>query len=162
MKPVYYSIIKTAWGKCRIIFNKDHIISFHLPSRIPEFKKRDGLYQGGLQWVDKLITKVQHYFNGEKVEFDLKHVNLSLYSCFLKSVYQTLSHVKFGQLISYQELSLKAGFPTASRAAGNAMAGNPIPLIIPCHRVIRSDGNTGNFGYGRQYKIKMLQLEKSI
>ena len=76
--------------------------------------------------------------------------------CYLKN------HSRRGELISYSELALKAGFPKASRACGRALANNPFPLVIPCHRVICQNGEIGGFMGGRQkiiLKKKLLRME---
>ncbi len=156
----FYKVIKTRWGSAYIIFNKNIIKKFILPdnnNKIIKYK----LFKGRLKWLEKLERKVQDYFNGEKTEFNLKNIDLSFYSEFRQRIYRALSEVKYGKLINYRELSGKAGY-NASRAVGNAMAENPIPLFIPCHRVIKLNGDTGHFSYGREYKKKMLKMEKSI
>ena len=72
--------------------------------------------------------------------------------------------IEFGQRITYSGLAKKAGSPASSRAAGNALAKNPMPLVIPCHRVIRTDGQMGGFSApgGISYKKRMLILEQRI
>lgn len=157
---LYYKVIETRWGSAYIIFDKSTIKKFILPGSDNKFMKYK-LFKGKLKWLEKLERKVQDYFKGEKTEFNLKNIDLSFYSEFRQRIYHALSEVKYGELISYRELSGKAGY-NASRAVGNAMALNPIPLFIPCHRVIRSNGDIGHFSCGSEYKHKMLKLEKSI
>jgi methylated-DNA-[protein]-cysteine S-methyltransferase len=83
------------------------------------------------------------YFNGKLYEFDLP-IDMSG-TPFQVDVYKTLLKVGYGQTTSYQELAKKAGYPKAYRAVGTVMANNNIPFIIPCHRVIKSDGSLGNY-----------------
>ena len=80
---------------------------------------------------------------------------------FAKSVLTACRAIKFGQTISYLGLAEKAGHPTAARAVGNVMAKNPLPLIVPCHRVLNADGRAGGFSAtgGISLKKKMLELE---
>ena len=83
-------------------------------------------------------------------------------SPFYKSVLTACKFVRFGQTINYGELAKKAGRPSSARAVGNALARNPLPLIIPCHRVIRSDGSLGGFSAlgGLSLKRKLLAHEQ--
>jgi len=80
---------------------------------------------------------------------------------FQQSVWTTLLRVPSGQVVSYADLAAASGFPRGSRAVGSAMAANPIPALVPCHRVIRSDGQPGNYGSGTDVKVHMLQWESS-
>lgn len=74
-------------------------------------------------------------------------------------VYHELLKVKKGQVITYAELARAAGIPGAQRAVGTMMATNPWPGIVPCHRVVRSDGNIGNYAHGSHIKANMLERE---
>jgi len=73
---------------------------------------------------------------------------------------EALATVDYGQAISYKELAEMAGSPTAYRAAGSACAMNPLPIVIPCHRVLKSDGSLGGFGGGLKTKKQLLDLEQ--
>ena len=79
---------------------------------------------------------------------------------FAKKVYETLYNTKKGSVITYKELASKAGNPKAYRAVGNLMKKNPLPIIIPCHRVIKSDGSIGKFSPSIKWKKYLLNLEK--
>ena len=74
-------------------------------------------------------------------------------------MYEILIKVEYGKRTTYSRLAEKAGYPNAGRAVGSTMAKNRFPLIIPCHRVIKSNGDIGQFGYGKDYKSRMLELE---
>ena len=80
---------------------------------------------------------------------------------FEKSVLREVKKIPFGKTASYKEIARKAGRPQSFRAVGRAVAKNPIPLVIPCHRVIRSDGTLGGFSAvgGKRLKKRMLELE---
>jgi len=109
-----------------------------------------------------LQEQITAYFDGICVNFspDIPIV-LDGFSSFCSSVLTACRDIKFGQTISYSALAKRLGRPNASRAAGNALAKNPLPLIIPCHRVVRSDGKIGGFSAsgGISLKKKMLELE---
>jgi len=80
-------------------------------------------------------------------------------SPFWRKVWLALREIPHGQVLSYKELARKIGAPKAVRAIGQACAANPIPLWIPCHRVIRSDGTLGGYSQGLEWKIRLLQRE---
>ena len=80
---------------------------------------------------------------------------------FQLSVWNVLKKIPYGKTISYQELAYRVGNKNASRAVGNANGKNPIPIIIPCHRVIRKNGKLGGFGGGINIKKKLLELERN-
>lgn len=104
---------------------------------------------------------LQEYFAGRAVNFDLDTLPLWTedISPFSLRVYRALAAVPRGQTVTYADLAAAAGSPGAARAVGNAMAANPWPVIVPCHRVIRSDGSLGGFSSGTLWKRRLLELE---
>ena len=86
---------------------------------------------------------------------------LGSYSDFLRKVLAVTAKIPYGETRSYQWVASKIGDPKSSRAVGQALARNPIPGIIPCHRVIRKDGNAGNYFLGRALKESLLMKEKA-
>ncbi len=105
------------------------------------------------------IKQIQEYFRGKRKEFDLRVFLKG--SGFKTRAWVALSKVKYGKTISYSELARKAGNVKAFRAAATSCATNPVPIIIPCHRVISKNGSLGGFGGGIEMKKKMLELESS-
>jgi len=104
-----------------------------------------------------LIQQLQAYFAGELKEFD---VPLALEGTeFQLQVWQALRSIPYGETISYLDLANRIGNPKAVRAVGLANGANPIPIIIPCHRVIGSNGSLTGFGGGLENKQKLLALE---
>ena len=81
---------------------------------------------------------------------------------FQKSVWKALLTIPFGETRSYGEIAKAAGNPRAFRAAGTACGANPVPLIVPCHRVVQASGNPGNYGGGPEMKRALLELEGSL
>lgn|SRR5665648_401499 len=81
---------------------------------------------------------------------------------FRREVYQALLTVPRGDTITYGMLAREAGYPGAARAVGTAMAANPLPLVIPCHRVVRSDGSPGRYGPDDSYKVDLLRAEGAL
>ena len=125
--------------------------------------------EGGSIELDKAFFKpiqeqIAAYFENVCVNFgpDIP-VMLDGFSEFQKAVLTVCRDVFFGQIITYIELARKSGRPSAPRAVGNALANNPLPLIIPCHRVIRSDGSLGGFSGlgGLSLKRKLLAHEQN-
>lgn len=106
-----------------------------------------------------VIRQLKKYFKGIPLDFncplDLKGTP------FQKKVWAALSKIPYGQTRSYKEIAQWIGHPKAFRAVGNANGKNPIPLIVPCHRVIASHGGLGGFGHGIKVKKQLLDLEKA-
>ncbi len=96
---------------------------------------------------------------GRASETDAPPLDLGTVSGFARSVYHALLAVPAGEVVSYGSLARVLGAPGAARAVGRAVGANPLPLIVPCHRVIRSDGSLGGFGGGLHRKAALLRLE---
>jgi methylated-DNA-[protein]-cysteine S-methyltransferase len=105
---------------------------------------------------------LERYFAGERVSFDL---DVDAYGAvhgltdFELAVYKALAGVPYGEPVSYRDLALAAGRPNAYRAVGSAMARNALPVILPCHRVVRNDGRLGEYGDDPAWKERLLRLE---
>lgn len=108
--------------------------------------------------IDESIDQVREYMSRERREFDLPLDKQD--GEFESKVYNELKNVKFGETITYKELAAKVGKEEGSRAVGNALAKNKFPLIIPCHRVVKSDGNVGNYIGGEDAKKALLAFEQ--
>ncbi len=104
------------------------------------------------------FTQLTEYFNGQRQQFDLP-IKLEG-TAFQKAVWQQLQEIPFGQTWSYQAIAENISRPQSIRAVGNAVGKNPIPIIVPCHRVIRQDGSLGGFSGGIDIKIKLLEVER--
>jgi len=103
------------------------------------------------------INQLKEYFSGLRKEFDIK-LDLAM-PPFYQKVLNIVNKIPYGKYLSYQEVATKAGNSKASRAAGSANARNPIPIIIPCHRVLASGGKLGGYGGGIKIKKYLLKLE---
>ena len=105
----------------------------------------------------KVVDQLEAFFAGERKCFDL---NLSVMGTpFRKSVWSALMDISYGETWSYSELANHIGKPNACRAVGSANGANPLPIIIPCHRVIGSNGTLTGFGGGLKSKRFLLELE---
>ncbi len=118
----------------------------------------EGQHTGGLH--AEAIAAVQAYAQGDRTALDAIPLDLRG-TPFQQEVWAQLRAIPYGELISYGELARRVGRPGASRACGAANGANPVPLFVPCHRVIASDGTLGGFGGGRALKVRLLQLEGS-
>ncbi len=110
------------------------------------------------QRLDFARRQLDEYFSGSRTVFDLP-LDMRLSKGFRLSVLHTLSTIEYGQTKSYSQVAEVVGNPKAVRAVGTACATNPIPIIIPCHRVLRSDGTLGGYLGGLDMKRSLLRLE---
>jgi methylated-DNA-[protein]-cysteine S-methyltransferase len=109
--------------------------------------------------LDRVKRELDEYFAGQREVFDVD-LDWRLSRGFRRTVLERLyAEVPFGRTVSYLELAGVAGNPRASRAVGTAMATNPIPIIVPCHRVLRTGGHLGGYGGGLDAKRHLLALE---
>lgn len=108
-------------------------------------------------WIDHL----ESYFRGERLAWTADEVPLDALGAgpFYRAVYETLLSVPPAVTVSYGALAEMAGYPRAARAVGTAMATNPIPIVIPCHRVVHADGSLGNYGTDPAWKERLLMHE---
>ncbi|MEN2974671.1 MAG: methylated-DNA--[protein]-cysteine S-methyltransferase [Candidatus Caldarchaeales archaeon] len=105
-----------------------------------------------------LEEAIDKYFNGESISLDY---NLDISGTrFQKKVWSIVKEIPYGEVRSYKWIASRVGNPKAARPVGNAVASNPVVLIIPCHRVIRSNGSIGRYGDLDWLKVKLLRLEK--
>ena len=108
----------------------------------------------------KLTALLARYFAGERVDFSVVPVAIEHGTAFQRRVWQAMRAIPYGETRTYAELAAHIGHPRAVRALGNAAAANPIVVVIPCHRVVRSDGTIGNYGGGQVRKQHLLALER--
>jgi len=105
------------------------------------------------------LGPLKRYFAGERVSFRSLKLDLSAGSPFQQAVWRELCRIPRGEVICYSELARRVGRPRAARAVGNAVGRNPIPIIVPCHRVIKADGSIGGFSCGLEIKRALHEIE---
>ena len=110
------------------------------------------------QRLDRAACELGEYFAGRRTEFDLE-VDLRLAHGFRLEVLRHLREIGYGATESYAVVAAAAGSPRAVRAVGTACATNPVPVVVPCHRVVRSDGTAGAYRGGPEAKLTLLALE---
>ena len=168
MSVIKYTIFETKWGYFGLASIENALIRTVLPLASREKAKNRLLKNISTTDYDRhLFSRLQKqiiaYFEGNHVNFNTNiPLMLAGFSKFGASILTACRDITFGQTISYRQLACKAGHPDAARAAGSVIAQNPIPLIIPCHRVLRSDGSMGGFSApgGVTLKKRLLTLEK--
>ena len=110
------------------------------------------------EWTDAVRRQLDEYFAGDRTEFDLR-IDWALSRGFRLDALRALTRVGYGEVVTYGELARSAGRPRAARAVGSAMATNPIPIVVPCHRVVPAAGGLGGYGGGVDAKRFLLSLE---
>lgn len=108
--------------------------------------------------LDALRRELEEYFAGARRSFDVP-VDLALAAPFAREVLRACGRIPFGATSSYAALAADAGRPSASRATGNALGANPVPIVVPCHRVLRTGGGIGGYTGGLAVKQRLLTLE---
>jgi methylated-DNA-[protein]-cysteine S-methyltransferase len=108
--------------------------------------------------LDEVQRQLDRYFAGKRLDFDLE-VDLSTVAGFSLKVLQETAKIPPGRVLSYTDVARRAGNARASRAAGNALHINPVPIVVPCHRIVRSDGSLGGYGGGLKNKEWLLEHE---
>jgi O-6-methylguanine DNA methyltransferase len=120
------------------------------------YRERFGRFVSSADGVADLAERVSAALAGEQVEVPL---DLSRTTPFQRRVLEVVKGIARGEVRPYVWVAGEAGSPGASRAVGNVMANNPVPLLVPCHRVVRNDGRTGSYAFGAGEKIRLLRLE---
>ncbi len=149
--PVFYDLFKCPLGLLYLIFSGEFLcgLSFKKPPGIP-LKK-------GMA-PRNFIKELDSYFNGAKSSFS-QQISFFTGTDFEKKVWIVLNEIPFGETRSYKWVAERIGNPSAVRAVGRALSKNPIPIVVPCHRVIESDGSIGGFSSGVEIKRRLLEME---
>jgi len=156
MSAVYYTMFDSPVGPLLLAGDSNALrrgsFESSKPLAIPQ-----GEWKQNRAPFTEVIRQLQAYFRGQLKEFD---VPLAMEGTdFQLRVWNTLRKIPYGETISYAQLAERIGNPQAVRAVGLANGSNPIPIIVPCHRVIGSDGSLTGFGGGLSTKKKLLDLE---
>jgi len=169
-KTFSYQLLSSAFGNVGVVWKQDQtgttpmIVQIFLPCKGFKMEEQVGeCYPGSTPeshpLIDPVIDQLGRYLSGEAVEFSLVRMDLSLCGAFQQKVLQADFQIPRGKVIPYSGLAYRLSAPRAARAVGTALARNPFPLIIPCHRVVRSDGTLGGFGGGLKMKKALLEME---
>jgi methylated-DNA-[protein]-cysteine S-methyltransferase len=167
LKMTHYHVFETNLGFAAIVWGEKGITRFRLP--FPDRASAEAQFKGKAtaeappSSIAAVVDQAMRYFAGEQIDFSPIDLDLSGVDRERRPIYDALRKVKFGETITYGELAKRARVtaPQAAQDVGIAMARNPVPLIIPCHRVLAAGGKLGGFSApGRtETKQKMLALE---
>jgi methylated-DNA-[protein]-cysteine S-methyltransferase len=156
---VNYSYLETPIGTLLIAGDADAVLQITFPSRGKAAKVEAGWVESQRGPVGEAVRQLHEYFAGKRTGFDLPLAPRG--TEFQRSVWRQLQEIPYGETISYGELARRVGNPKASRAVGSANGKNPLPIVIPCHRVIAGNGTLGGFGGGLPTKQTLLALEQA-
>ncbi|HKE43248.1 MAG TPA: methylated-DNA--[protein]-cysteine S-methyltransferase [Steroidobacteraceae bacterium] len=154
--PIYWHEIDSPIGRLLLAGERDQLTLVRFQSAARSRRPQP-------EWVadaarfDAVTRQLSEYFAGERQVFDLELAMAG--TPFQRAVWSALREIPYGETISYGELARRLGRPRAVRAVGSANGANPVPIIVPCHRVIGSDGSLTGFGGGLDMKRRLLALE---
>lgn len=161
-------VFKSPWGWMGISESDKGIRSIVLPKkskRAVESELREEsnelVQQGASTRLEVARRQLLDYLAGKRSTFDVL-LDFSQGTSFQRQVWRTLQRVPYGKLRSYQWIALRVGGPQYARAVGNAVGANPLPIVIPCHRIVAHDASLGGFSGGLPMKRKLLGLEGTL
>jgi methylated-DNA-[protein]-cysteine S-methyltransferase len=159
---------ETPLGRMRINATDTGILRIILPAENPEevledlARKVSGRILGvSTPAITTTRRELDEYFDGRRRTFDVP-LDWTLTRAFRREVLHATTLIPYGDTSSYRKVASAAGRPKAVRAAGSALANNPLPILVPCHRVLRTDGTIGQYTGGIAAKTQLLTLEKAI
>lgn len=161
-------IFHSPWGWMGIAESSKGIQAIVLPKRSRRAVESDLKAQSKIplqQGESSRLTAARHqlldYLAGKRNTFDVP-LDFTQGTSFQRQVWRTLQRVPYGKLRSYQWIALRVGGRHYARAVGNAVGANPLPIIIPCHRIVANDASLGGFSGGLSMKRKLLSLEGTL
>jgi methylated-DNA-[protein]-cysteine S-methyltransferase len=163
-----HAVFETALGFMGIAWSEKGLTRLCLPQASRDSVERrllrlDGAIPGGdrPRWVDELVAAITAYAAGAAVDFSAFPVDLTGVDAFRLAIYDAARKLAFGEVTTYGELAKRAGHAGLARETGAALGANPVPLVIPCHRIMAAGGKIGGFSApgGSAAKERMLSLE---
>ena len=158
-RSVFFDLAKTRFGTFQVAATERGVASIHFPNRHELFSERQKIPQR----TRKILTSAKHFLrdftSGKMDRHDLVPIDWRFFSDFDRRVLNALRKISPGRTISYSALANRAHVPRAARAVGNALNRNPIPILIPCHRMVRKDQTLGGYAGGMRWKRTLLKLE---
>jgi methylated-DNA-[protein]-cysteine S-methyltransferase len=161
-----YRLFETPLGPCGIAWTDRGVARLQLPesdrgATERRLRKAAGASAPAPPEIEQVIADVHWYLSGRSTDFSAVALDLGKVAAFEQKVYVLVRTIRFGQTASYGEIARRIGDPHAARAVGQALARNPIPIIIPCHRILAKGHRIGGFSAygGRLTKERLLALE---
>lgn len=146
-----WALIATPWGEFSARVEGANVVELRFPgSPGGELGPRTPI-------AERLARELSEYLRGKRREFGVP--TRAGGTPFQQSVWNELGKIPYGATITYRELAARVGRPRAARAVGQAVGANPIPILIPCHRVLPAGGDVGGFSAGTDWKVRLLALE---
>ena len=164
---VAYATMDSPYGELLVAATERGVVKLSLPNYTAEYALEQiaaGVSPRVLESpkrLDPVRRELDSYFEGKLERFSSK-VDWTLAHGFTDRVLHTVARIPYGRTLSYGEVAEKAGNPRAFRAAGTACGANPVPLIVPCHRVVQAGGKPGNYGGGPEMKLALLEMEGAL
>ena len=156
---IYYAHINTPVGKILLTKKQDILHTISFPKKAGQLIP-DSSWEEDKNKFSREIQEISDYFSGKLKTFS--NIPLPKGTDFQQRIWKALLDIPYGSTKSYQEIATAAGSPKGARAAGNALNINPLPIIIPCHRVIGANGSLTGFGGGLPTKKYLLELEQKF
>lgn len=157
MNGLIWGRVESPLGPLHVAVSEVGLARIAFPSEPPEYDQLDDR--------DELVADVRRqldeYFAGERREFTMP-LDRGGAAGFRLRALEAMSRVPYGKTVTYAELAARAGNPRAARAAGHACATNPIPIVLPCHRIVGSDGGLHGYGGGLHLKEQLLRMEGAL
>lgn len=154
-----YQDMASPIGRLRLIAEGDELVGIWFEQGRDARKDDPGLVERDSEVLARTRAQLEEYFRGERRDFDLPLAPRG--TGFQRRVWQRLCGIEYGTTTTYGALANELGNPNASRAVGLANGSNPIPIVIPCHRVIGANGALTGFGGGLPIKSALLELERA-
>lgn len=151
------AVFTTAIGPVEIWWTQRGLVKVRTPDASQKIKTI-AVAKGQPRWVNQVVDGIQKIASGTSFDFSEVPLESERITPFFLKVYTHTRKVPFGKVTSYLQLAKKAGSPKGSRAVGQAMARNPWPFVVPCHRVLSATGKLGGFSMGEGPKTKALLL----
>ena len=160
-----YSLFPTSWGWMGVVGSENGVKKIILPQKSPEtvhrlMRQEDRNLQEGTAYFTELCLRLKKYINGDRVRFEDK-IDFHKASPFQLQVWDATCSIPWGETRSYGWIAQQIGRPHHSRAVGQALASNPVPLVIPCHRVVGQDGYLTGYRGGVPLKKYLINMEAS-
>ena len=164
---VAYTVVSTPVGDLVVASTRRGLVRIGFPTEAPDavIEELSTLLSPRVleapARLDEVRRELDEYFEGRRERFEVP-IDMALTRGFTRKVLRATARIPFGSVSTYKDIARKAGNERAYRAAGNALGSNPIPIVVPCHRVLHADGGLGGYGGGLPVKQFLLELEKAI